>query len=160
MAGKVRSWFRRGSIPWLMCLILALTAVFFVVSAGIFWIYNSVEVWNGQTLRMIYRVGTTTILTLLVSLVGLAVTIVMARYAYTTIAEMRKDRRKDLIEKVLVDAYSPLYEILRRARARFLNEPSEMQPRMQYDLEEAEFTQAPQILMPMATTLGPRCKGE
>jgi len=116
MAGGVRSWFRGGSFLWLVCLILALTAVFFAFFAGIFGFYNWVEVWNGQTLRKIYQIGTTTILTLFVAVVGLAVTIVMARYAYATIAEMRKDRRKDTIERMLENLHSPLYEMLRRAR--------------------------------------------
>jgi len=37
-------------------------------------------------------------------------------YAYVTIKEGKKNRRKDTIEKMLENLYSPLYEILRRAK--------------------------------------------
>lgn len=37
-------------------------------------------------------------------------------YSYRTIDEGRKDRRKDTIEKMLENVYSPLYDILRRAK--------------------------------------------
>jgi len=43
-------------------------------------------------------------------------TIVLAAYAYLTVQEGKRDRRKDTIEKMLEDAYSPVYEILRRAK--------------------------------------------
>ena len=43
-------------------------------------------------------------------------TIVLAVYAYLTIQEGKKDRRKDTIERMLENAYSPIYEILRRAK--------------------------------------------
>ena len=41
---------------------------------------------------------------------------VIGYYAYVTIKEGKKNRRKDTIEKMLENLYSPLYEILRRAR--------------------------------------------
>jgi len=43
-------------------------------------------------------------------------TLFLAIYAYVTIQEGKKNRRKDKIEKMLEQAYSPLYEILRRAK--------------------------------------------
>jgi len=54
--------------------------------------------------------------TLLSAIVMTIVTVVLARYAYVTIEEGKKDRRKDTIERMLENLYSPLYEILRRAR--------------------------------------------
>ena len=54
--------------------------------------------------------------TLLSAIVMTIVTIVLARYAYVTIEEGKKNRRKDTVERMLENLYSPLYEILRRAR--------------------------------------------
>ena len=53
---------------------------------------------------------------LLSTIVMTIVTLVLARYAYLTIEEGKKNRRKDTIERMLENLYSPLYEILRRAR--------------------------------------------
>ena len=53
---------------------------------------------------------------MLSAIVMTIVTVVLARYAYVTIEEGKKDRRKDTIERMLENLYSPLYEILRRAR--------------------------------------------
>ena len=47
-----------------------------------------------------------------------AATVALARYAYVTIEEGKKDRRKDTIEKQLENVYTPIYEILRLARDR------------------------------------------
>ena len=44
------------------------------------------------------------------------VTVALARYAYVTIEEGKKNRRKDTIESMLENLYSRLYEILRSAR--------------------------------------------
>lgn len=43
-------------------------------------------------------------------------TVVLAIYAYLTVEEGKKNRRKDTIEKMLENVYSPLYEILRKAK--------------------------------------------
>ena len=43
-------------------------------------------------------------------------TLALAYYAYVTIEEGKKNRRKDTIEKKLERLYSPLYEIMWRAR--------------------------------------------
>jgi uncharacterized protein YggT (Ycf19 family) len=53
---------------------------------------------------------------LLSTIVMTIVTLVLARYAYVTIEEGKKNRRKDTIERMLENLYSPLYEIVRRAR--------------------------------------------
>jgi len=52
------------------------------------------------------------------SIVTIGVTSALAYYAYVTINEGRKDRRKDTIEKKLTDAFSPLSAILLKARDR------------------------------------------
>jgi len=44
------------------------------------------------------------------------VTLALAYYAYRTIEEGRKQRKKDTIEKMLENVFFPLYETLRRAR--------------------------------------------
>jgi len=49
------------------------------------------------------------------ALVIMWATIKITCYAKVTIEEGRKNRRKDAIENKLKEAYSPLYEILRRA---------------------------------------------
>jgi hypothetical protein len=48
-------------------------------------------------------------------LVIVAATVFLAWYAKVTIDEGKKNRRKDNLESKLKEAYSPLYEILRRA---------------------------------------------
>lgn len=50
------------------------------------------------------------------SVVTIAVTSALVYYAYVTTNESRKGRRKDTIESMLENLYSPLYEALRRAR--------------------------------------------
>lgn len=52
------------------------------------------------------------------SVVMIGVTFALVYYAYVTINEGRKDRRKDTIEKKLTDAFSPLSAILLKARDR------------------------------------------
>ena len=47
-----------------------------------------------------------------------AATVPLVRYAYVTIGEGKKDRRKDTAEKQLENVYTPIYEILRLARER------------------------------------------
>lgn len=54
--------------------------------------------------------------TLLSTIAVTIATFALARYAYVTIQEGKKNRRKDTIENMLQNLYSPLYEILRRAR--------------------------------------------
>jgi hypothetical protein len=79
----------------------------------------------------------------------------VAYYAYVTIREGRKNRRKDTIEKMLENAYSPLYEILRRAK--FGDERNiirqAISPR-EYVLEEEEFTQVREIVERFGHYLG------
>lgn len=43
-------------------------------------------------------------------------TVVLVVYSYLMIKEGKKNRRKDTIEKELEQVYSPIYEIMRRAR--------------------------------------------
>ena len=43
-------------------------------------------------------------------------TMALVSYAVLTIREMKRDRKKDTIERMLENLYSPLREILRRAR--------------------------------------------
>ena len=45
-----------------------------------------------------------------------AATCLIAYYAYVTIREGKRDRKKDTLEKMLENLYSPLYAILERAR--------------------------------------------
>jgi hypothetical protein len=50
------------------------------------------------------------------SVVSIGVTSALVYYAYVTINESWKNRRKDTIENMLENLYSPLYETLRRVR--------------------------------------------
>jgi hypothetical protein len=54
--------------------------------------------------------------TVISTLVMTGATLALAYYAFVTIREGKKDRRKDTIEKMLENLYSPLYGILRRAK--------------------------------------------
>lgn len=47
---------------------------------------------------------------------GLFLTVGLVAYAYSAISEAKKDRRRDSIEKMLSEVYSPLCEIFRRGR--------------------------------------------
>lgn len=59
------------------------------------------------SLRDHVQLGATEILTLIAA-------VAVALYAYKTVHEMTKDRRKDRIEKMLEKVYNPFYEILSR----------------------------------------------
>jgi hypothetical protein len=48
--------------------------------------------------------------------IAVFLTLTLASYALQAIREAKRDRRKDLIEKKLSEVYSPLFEILERAR--------------------------------------------
>lgn len=51
-----------------------------------------------------------------VQLIQVFVTLGLVYYAYVTINEAKKNRRKDTIERMLENIYSPMREILTRAR--------------------------------------------
>jgi hypothetical protein len=51
-----------------------------------------------------------------VQLVQVFATLGLIYYAYATISEARKDRKKDMIERMLEKIYFPMFEILDRAR--------------------------------------------
>ena len=55
-------------------------------------------------------------ITIVSAVIMAAATVALVRYAHVTIEEGKKDRRKDMIERQLEKVYSPLYEILRRAK--------------------------------------------
>jgi len=52
-------------------------------------------------------------------------TIVLAYYAMSSVEEMKRDRRKERIEKMLEDLYSPLHHILWKAKNETLAQRSE-----------------------------------
>jgi hypothetical protein len=56
------------------------------------------------------------LVTLVSTIIITIATVFVAGYAYVTIQEGKKNRRKDTIERMLENLYSRLYEILRRAR--------------------------------------------
>jgi len=82
-------------------------------------------------------------------------TAVLTYYAYVTIDEGKKNRRKDTMEKMLENLYSPLYELLRRARHEETDErrwarqqafsPQTHGPR-DYAFKESEFAELRRIL--------------
>lgn len=74
-------------------------------------------------------------------------TIFIIHYAQVTIEEGKKNRRKDMIEKQLEKVYSPLYEILRRARHEKERDLiRKILPPTDYVLEEREFIKAREVL--------------
>jgi hypothetical protein len=79
----------------------------------------------------------------------------VAYYAYVTIREGRKNRRKDTIEKMLEHTYSPLYELLRRAQ--FASDRVTIQlanPQREYALTEEEFREVWEIIERFGHYLG------
>lgn len=79
-------------------------------------------------------------------------TFIIIYYAKVTIDEGKKDRRKDTVEKMLKNLYSPLYELLRRARHEDTEErrwvrqqPSTQGPR-DYAFEERELAEVRHII--------------
>jgi hypothetical protein len=59
---------------------------------------------------------TATAVQAITSTIMTVVTYYLARYARATIDEGKKDCRAHIIEKRLEEVYSPLYEIMRRAK--------------------------------------------
>jgi len=97
------------------------------------------------------------------SLLGLPLTdwisagagVVVAFFAYVTVREARRNRRKDMVEKMLENVYSPLYDILRRAK---FAEDREMirqsVSQREYVLTEEEFVQVRGIIERFGHYLG------
>jgi hypothetical protein len=56
------------------------------------------------------------LVTLIPSIVTTGATVVLAYYAWVTIEEGKKNRRKDTVERMLADMYSPIYAILLKAK--------------------------------------------
>lgn len=85
--------------------------LFFIVVLGVafYVLYNTTIPGLGKSVRSFVAYGTSEVLTLLAA-------IAVALYAYKTVYEMTKDRRKDTVERMLENVYSPLYEILRKAK--------------------------------------------
>jgi hypothetical protein len=71
--------------------------------------YNMKIPLLGKSIRDYVQYGTTQILTLIAA-------IAVALYAYKTVNEMIRDRRKETIEKMLEQVYSPIYESLLEAK--------------------------------------------
>jgi hypothetical protein len=82
------------------------------------WAYNHLKISDDHVLRDFIQLSTSVVLTGLLALVSVVASIFMAQYAYETVDEMRNDRKKDMIEKRLEKAYSPLYGILEDAKNR------------------------------------------
>lgn len=82
--------------------------------------------------------------------------VVVAFFAYVTVREAQRNRRKDVVEKMLDNVYSPLYEILRRAQFadNWRNEVRRIDPPREYVLEEREFTEARNIVERFGHYLG------
>jgi hypothetical protein len=87
--------------------------LFLVVVAGVafYFLYNTTIPGLGKSVRSFVAYGTSEVLTLLAA-------IAVALYAYKTVYEMMKDRRKATVEKKLEKVYTPIYEILLGARER------------------------------------------
>lgn len=85
--------------------------LFFIVVLGVafYVVYNTTIPGLGKSVRSFVAYGTSEVLTLMA-------TIAVALYAFKTVYEMTKDRRKDTVERMLENVYSPLYEILRKAK--------------------------------------------
>jgi hypothetical protein len=82
-----------------------------VLGAVFYFLYNAPILGLGKSVRSYVQYGTSELLTLLAA-------IAVAMYAYKTVYEMTKDRRKDVVEKKLEKVYTPIYEILLGARER------------------------------------------
>jgi hypothetical protein len=83
--------------------------VIIVLGAAFYFLYNTAIPGPGKSVRSFVQYGTSELLTLLAA-------IAVAIYAYKTVYEMTKDRRKDAVEKKLEKVYTPIYEILLGAR--------------------------------------------
>jgi hypothetical protein len=85
--------------------------------------------------------------------ITILLTVSLAGYAFQAVREAKRDRRKDLIEKKLGEVYSPLCEILRRARwdekdayrAEARRAPAVEGPRL-YALSETEFERVREVV--------------
>jgi hypothetical protein len=77
--------------------------LFFIVVAGVafYFLYNTTIPGLGKSVRSFVQYGTSELLTLLAA-------IAVALYAYKTVYEMTKDRRKDTVEKKLEKVYTPM----------------------------------------------------
>jgi len=81
--------------------------------------------------------------------------VVVALFAYVTVREAQKNRRKDMVEKMLETVYSPLYDILRRAQ--FADDRRiirDYPPPKEYALTEEEFTHVREIIERFGHYLG------
>ena len=85
--------------------------LFVIVVLGVvfYFLYNTPIPGLGKSVRSFVQYGTSELLTLLAA-------IAVAMYAYKSVYEMTKDRRKDVVEKKLEKVYTPIYEILLGAR--------------------------------------------
>jgi hypothetical protein len=82
-----------------------------VLGLAFYLLYNMTIPGLGKSVRSFVAYGTSEVLTLLAA-------IAVALYAYKTVYEMMKDRRKDTVEKKLEKVYTPIYETLLGARER------------------------------------------
>jgi hypothetical protein len=85
--------------------LLVITAL----GAAFYFLYNTTIPILGRSIRSFVAYGTSELLTLFAS-------VAVALYAYKTVHEMMKDRRKDTVEKKLEKVYTPIYETLLGAR--------------------------------------------
>lgn len=109
---------------------LVLTVIVFLALA-FFKIYN----WDflyGKSIHGYLEVSTIDVLSTIVALL-------LAWYAFKTVDEMKRDRRKDAIEKKLEAAYSPLYEILRRAGFESTDQRKNLRGDVKWAVSEAEY---------------------
>jgi hypothetical protein len=114
-----------------------LAAIVFLALA-FFEIYN----WDflyGKSIHYYLEVSTIDVLSAIVALV-------LAWYAFKTIDEMKRDRRKDAIEKQLEAAYSPLYEILRRAGFESTDHRNSLRGDAKWAVSEAEYSEMRMII--------------
>lgn len=90
------------------------------------------------------------------ALVIMWATIKIRGYTKVTIEEGRKDRRKDAIENKLKEAYSPLYEIMRRAHIdnRVRAVVRQIDPEKKFVFTEEEFTKIWSIVETFGHHLG------
>lgn len=81
--------------------------------------------------------------------------VVVAFFAYVTVREARRNRRKDMVEKMLENVYSPLYDILRRAKfAEHREMIRQSVSQREYVLTEEEFVQVRGIIERFGYYLG------
>jgi hypothetical protein len=83
-------------------------------------------------------------------------TVCLAYYAKVTVDEGKKNRRKDVIESKLREAYSPLYEILRRAHIDdgVRNAVRQISPTKEFVFREDEYARLSSIVETFGHHLG------